>query len=151
MAIFRYSMQSILNIKEKLETQMKQEFAEARIRYDMEQDKLNQLYDRKIKYEEDGVLLLKGTLRVLDIEENKIAINQMEELIKVQMKSVENSKLLEEKARKNLEDAMKEKKTFEVLKEKAFEDFLNEEKQNESKEVDELNSYTYGQKRQVNG
>ena len=41
---------------------------------------------------------------------------------------------------------MQERKTHEKLKEKAFEQFLQEEKQRESKEIDELTSYTYGQR-----
>jgi len=35
----------------------------------------------------------------------------------------------------------------EKLREKAFETFIKEENARESKEVDELTSYTYGQKR----
>lgn len=42
--------------------------------------------------------------------------------------------------------AMQERKTQEILKEKAFEAFLQEEKAAESKEIDELTSYTHGQK-----
>ncbi len=39
-----------------------------------------------------------------------------------------------------------ERKTHEKLKEKAFEEFLMEEKRQESKEIDQLTSYTYGQR-----
>ena len=44
-------------------------------------------------------------------------------------------------------EAMKESKTHEKLKEKAFESFMKEENAREYKEIDELVSYTYGQKR----
>ena len=54
-----------------------------------------------------------------------------------------------EKARMELTEVMMERKTHETLKEQAFQAFLQEENKAESKTVDELVSYTYGQKRQV--
>ena len=50
---------------------------------------------------------------------------------------------------KKLQNAMQEKKTQERLKEKAFEEFVREENAKESKEIDELVSYTYGQKNRI--
>ena len=44
-----------------------------------------------------------------------------------------------------------ERKTHEALRDKAFEQFLEEEKKNEGKEVDELTSYTYGQRARKEG
>jgi flagellar FliJ protein len=38
---------------------------------------------------------------------------------------------------------MKERKTHEKLRDKKFEDFQKEEKDNESKEIDQLVSFTY--------
>ena len=43
MAVFRYKMQGILDIKEKLENKAKQEFAEANMRLDAEKKKLDEL------------------------------------------------------------------------------------------------------------
>ena len=40
-----------------------------------------------------------------------------------------------------------ERKTHEKLREKAFEQFKEELKQGESKEIDELVSFTYGKRR----
>ena len=74
MARFRYSMQSILNIKMKMETLAKQEFSAARAALDEEEERLRQLYQRKKKYEEKARALLAGTLNIREIEENKAAI-----------------------------------------------------------------------------
>lgn len=52
-----------------------------------------------------------------------------------------------ERARERLAEVRMERKTHEKLKEKAFDAFLMEEKRQESKEIDELTSYTYGQRR----
>ena len=51
-----------------------------------------------------------------------------------------------EEVRLALQTAMQESKTQEKLREKAFEQFVKEENARESKEIDELVSYTYGRK-----
>ena len=51
MAKFKYRMQSILNVKMKLEVQAKQEFASAQAALSREEEKLNRLAARKKAYE----------------------------------------------------------------------------------------------------
>lgn len=147
MARFRYSMQSILNIKMKMETQAKQEFSTARAALDEEEERLQALYDRKSGYEEAETKLLCGTLKLREINENKMAIRCMEDYIDKQRISVNMAEEKLERARERLAEVRMERKTHEKLKEKAFDAFLMEEKRQESKEIDELTSYTYGQRR----
>lgn len=149
MARFRYSLQSILDIKLKMETQAKQEFSAAKNALDEEEEKLAKLYQRKADYEEEARGLLTGTLRIRDIEDTKNAILMMDEYIVLQHEQVAIAQKGLEAAREKLTEVMKERKTHETLREKAFEEFLKEENKQESKSVDELTSYTYGQKRQV--
>lgn len=147
MARFRYSMQSILDIKLKMEDQAKIDFATAKNALDEEERKLQVLYERKRGYEREAERLLEGTLNLRDIEENKTAILCMEDFIKKQKVSVKTAELKLERVRERLKSAMIERKTHETLKEKAFQEFLMEEKRQESKEIDQLTSYTYGQRR----
>lgn len=147
MAKFRYSMQSILNIKLKLETQAKQEFSAARAMLDEEERKLEALYERKDGYERAARKLLEGILDLRRIEENKAAVRCMEDFILLQKQNVAAAEQNLEAARQRLTEVMMERKTHERLKEKAFEEFLVEIKKEESKEVDQLTSYTYGQRR----
>lgn len=146
MAVFRYRMQSILDIKLKMETQAKQEFAQAKLVLDREEEHLAQLIEQKKFYEKQAEKLLHGKLDLLEIAANKEAILKTEEYILEQNIRVEKAKQLLEKARENLKEVMQERKVQESLKEKAFEEFLMEEKHQESKEIDQLTSYTYGQK-----
>lgn len=146
MARFRYSMQSILNIKLKLETQAKQEFSAARAALDEEEERLGALFDRKKGYEKEAGELLSGRLNLRRIEENKAAIRCMEDYIEAQTRKVKAAEARLEEARQKLAEVRMERKTHETLKEKAFEEFLMEEKKQESKEIDELTSYTYGQR-----
>lgn len=146
MARFIYRMQSILDIKTKMEEQAKMEFAAARMRLDEEEEKQRVLEERKNAYEEKGRALLRDSLKVLEIMENQDAIARMDEFIALQQKNVEKAQQLLEEARVSLQMAMQESKTQEKLKEKAFEEFIHEENVREAKEVDELTSYTHGRK-----
>lgn len=149
MAVFRYKMQSILDIKLKMETQAKQEFAQAKLILDREEEKLEALCARKREYEERAKDLLNGKLDLQEISDNNVAILRTDEFIAEQKKRVSKAEQLLEKARVKLQEVMQERKVQETLKEKAFEAFLQEEKQQESKEIDQLTSYKYGQKLQI--
>ena len=140
MAKFRYSLQNILNIKEKMETQAKQEFGTAQAALNVEIEHLERLKARRREYEAQSAGLLNGKLDLRAIEENKEALLKMDSIVATQTIRVE-------KAKENVEaEAMKERKMHETLREKAFEAFLQEENHAESKAIDELTSYTYGQK-----
>ncbi len=146
MARFRYSMQNILNIKLKLETQAKQEFSAAKAALDEEEERLQALVDRKCGYEQEAGKLLAGKLDLRKIEENKAAIRCMEDYIELQQFNVRKAEKKLEEATEKLKQVRIERKTHETLKDKAFEAFLMEEKRQESKEIDQLTSYTYGQR-----
>ena len=146
MSKFIYRMQNILNIKYKLEDQAKTEFMLANQVLREEEEKLRTLEIRKKGYEDAVRNLLQNQLQVDRIKENQEAIVRMEEFIRAQIIKVEEAaRQVEIKAAK-LTELMQERKAQEKLKEKAFEAFLQEENAKESKEIDELVSFTYGRK-----
>ena len=147
MAKFIYRMQNILNLKTKLEEQQKMEFAAARKRLDEEEEKLNLLFRRKANYEEEGRRLREDSLNVQDILDNRNALIQMDDYIAFQRIQVSKAEDALEIERQKLQEAVQERKIQEKLRENAFEVFMREENARESNEVDELVSYTYGQKR----
>ena len=146
MAKFVYRMQSILDVKLKMEEQAKQAFAAAKIKLDEEQEKLRQLHDRKAGYEQQARELLTRKLDFLEIEANHNAIDRMDEFIDLQEQHVERAQEKVDEAQAALTQVMMERKAQEILKEKAFEEFKQELNRAESKEVDELTSYTHGRK-----
>lgn len=150
MARFRYSMQSILDIKLKLETQEKQAFSAARAALDQEEEALDVLFRRKTGYEEEAVELLRGDLNLRDIADNRTAILRMDGFIADQRIRVAEAEKFLERVRQRLTEVMQDRKMHENLKDKAFDQFLLEEKRQESKAVDELTSYVYGQRRSEN-
>lgn len=149
MGRFRFRLQNVLNIKLKMENQAKQEFANAKIMLDEEEEKLEALLERKRGYENRAKELLSGVLNLQEIETNKNAILTMDSYIAAQRRQVEKARRRLEEVRERMTVAMQERKTQETLREKAFEEFLREENRAESKVIDELTSYTYGQKQEV--
>ncbi len=146
MARFRYSMQTVLNVKQKTEDQVKMEFAAAQMKLNEEVDKLNELRGRKVAYIEYGVELRKKTLDVQEIADTNYAVAQMDVLIKNQEKVVQFYRMEFEKVRARLRIAVQERKMQEKLRERAFEQFMEDEKKAEFKEMDQRTSFTYGQR-----
>ena len=130
MAKFAYRMQSILDIKEKMEGQAKIAYGVANAKLMDEQGKLQQIMIRKAGYESQARNLVNGTIDVPKIKE-------------CQMMNVHVAEKNVEAARLKLNEVMMERKTHERLKEQAFEVFKQEMQYAENKEIDELVSYTY--------
>lgn len=144
MAKFIYRMQNILDIKLKMEDQAKASFAEANKELLNEEEKLEGLIRRREEYELEGQRLRLETLDVIKLKDNSIALQVMKDMIKAQEMVVSIARDKVELARRKLQVAMQERKTQEKLKENAFEEFKHELGSEESKEVDELVSYRFG-------
>lgn len=143
MAKFKYGMQNILNIKLKLEIQAKNEFSIANQKYLLEKEKLQALVVRRVGYEEHLKKSLEGDIDIREVLTAKKNINTMKSVIREQMGSVKKAEDELEIKRNALSELVKDRKTHEKLKEKAFEEFKKEVKESESKEIDELVSFTY--------
>lgn len=146
MAKFRYRMQNILDIKKKLESQAKIAYGIANQKYLDEQQKLQEIVLRRNSYEKHLKESMMGQIHVKEIMRAREDVNAMKTLMRRQMIEVHKAELALEDARKALNEVMQERKTHEKLKEKAFEQFMEEEKAAESKEIDQLVSYTYNNK-----
>ena len=146
MARFHYKMQGILDIKEKLETRAKQDFAEANRRLAEEKEKLATLQARKEAFLEEGINLRMERIDVRKIKENKLAVMKMDEYISKQIIQINQAAKAVERARAVLQELVQERKAHEKLKENAFAEFMKEEQNQESKEIDQLTTYTHGQK-----
>ena len=144
MAKFKYKMQNILDIKQKLEEQAKMEFAMAMAKLVEEEEILKNIQNRKRWYEEEGKKLRCDKLNVIRLQENNQALKSLQEKIEEQRKNVSKAQSNVDKARTNLRESMQERKTHEKLYDDAFDTFKSELNAQESKEVDELTSYTYG-------
>lgn len=146
MAKFTFRLQSVLNIKLRLENQQRNVFAQAQKHLNDEEEKLNNLVLRKNRYEDEGRELRSKNLQVIDIMENQNAIIRMSEFIDEQTANVILAEQKVEEERSKLVEMMQERQMYERLREKAFEEFLENEKHEEGVINDEHNSYVYGAK-----
>ena len=146
MAKFRYRMQNILSVKEKLETQAKNEFSIAAAAVMEEEEKLDKLIARREEYRDLLRRLQQGELDFKSIKEATESVNAMKYLIEDQRQVLSKAEKLLELKSVALAEAVKEVKTHEKLKEKEFIQFMADEASRESKEIDELVSYRFGQK-----
>ena len=150
MAKFVYSMQNILNLNEKLEDQAKMAYASQQAVVNEEEEKEKRLRDRKAAYEDEARRIREDSVNVKEMMLNANAISIMGELINEQHGVVLKEEEVLEVRRAALEEAMKDRKTQEKLKEKAFDVFKQELAMEESKEIDQLTSYTFGIRKQKN-
>ena len=150
MGKFKYSMQNILDIKIKLETQAKNEFSEANRAYLIEKEKLEELFKKRAVYEAALKEQLSGSLNISEINICKKNINSLKSAIRTQLMNVKKAEDMLEVKRVALNELMKERKTHEKLRDKKFEDFQKEEKDNESNKPN-IDASSTGKELFING
>lgn len=143
MAKFVYRMQNILNIKQKLETQAQMAYSIANQKYLEEQKVLQQYLIRRVGYEKQLKEAMQGDLNLQEVAHARANVNDMKTIVRRQMRQVHTAEKAMEDARVALNEVMQERKVQEKLREKAFEEFKQELAATETKEIDELVSYTY--------
>lgn len=143
MATFRYKMQNILDLKEKLETQAKTEFAEQSAKLREEELKLSRIYDDIKVYEEKIRSMNEQKLDILELKQCSNGIKIKKQQAKAQKRNIALAQKNLDIARGKLNQVMVDRKTQEILKDKAFEEFKRELEAAESKEVDEVVSFKY--------
>lgn len=151
MAKFVFSMESILQIKFKLEDQAKAEYAVQMAALQKEQERLEQLVERKNDLQEQLHRQINGVLKLLRIRQLEDGVENIKYNINLQKVKVLNQRKKVERAQEKLNEAMKERKTYEKLKEKAFEEFKKEINAEEQKEINELVSFRYGREAEKEG
>ena len=145
MAKFKYKLQSVLDIKEKLESQEKIAYGLATAKVLEEQEKLQKLMIQKAGYDKRARELVKGEIDLLEVKSCRNAVDTMKTRIRGQMIELHRAQKQQEIARNRLNAVMIERKTYEKLRGKKVDEVKQELLLEEKKEIDELVSYTYGQ------
>ena len=143
MAKFVYRMQNVLDIKMRLETQAKTNYAEKNAVLRAEEDKMRQLLIRMREYETLAKENSQGKVNIFEIKRCNDAAKIIKEYVKQQAIQIRVAQKNVEKAREDLGEAMKDRKVHEKLKEKAFDEFKLELNDQEKKEIDEVVSFNY--------
>lgn len=146
MSKFVFSLQNLLNMKEKIEEQEKNNYSRANLLLQEAEEKRSQLQDRQREAQNQLAEVVLATLDIPEIRRKEDALEILKMYVLQQEVVVRQRERELDEARERLSEAMKERKTFEKLREKAFEEFVAEENRKEQKEIDELVSYRYGLK-----
>lgn len=146
MAKFLYSMQNVLNIKERLETQAKTEFAEMNNRLSIEQDTMRRLVARMNMYEQLAKDSVSKNVDIAEMRRCNEAIKIIKNQITQQAVRIRIAERNVDNAMKKLTEAVQDRKIHEKLKEKAFDEFKLELNAQEMKEIDETVSFNYNNK-----
>lgn len=143
MAKFQFPLQSLLHIKEKLETQYQMEYGVAVQQRDRQQQELSRIggliqEENQVFFEKQSVAF---RIRDLTAVQNKIAyLKAKEKEAAARLYELEDQVV---RKRDRLSKAMQERKTYEILREKALEAYYEEEKQEAMKLIDEQVSFKY--------
>lgn len=140
---FRYSMQSLLVIKQKLEDQAKAAYGAARIRLNEEEEYLLALQRKREAYVEGKRSAMTQRLDVPNLNRLQLAIETTDDQIVKQRQNVRKAEIAVKTAQERLLESMEERKTQERLKENAFEAYRQEVNAEEQKEMDERTSFQY--------
>jgi len=145
MSTFKYELESLLNVREKMEDIKQKEYAEALEILEKKKTISNQI-DNSLK---NNTLKLKDSISdIIDAREIKIQQNYQLLLKKQKGVALHNVEIAHNKTkeqRKELLNAMRNKKTLEILKDKKYEQFKDEQKKEEQLQIDEIVSFAYKQ------
>lgn len=140
MATFQFSLQKVLNLKEKNKEQEEYRYMESFKRYQVEKEQLQQLLNQKQLMEEEFVQGQVNGVLIADIHHTQEYILYLNHSIHQQEKKLEQL-FNDLKIKQNsLMEIKKEVKIWDNLRERKREDFNLEENRNEQKELDDMAS-----------
>jgi flagellar FliJ protein len=146
MAGFRFRLQTFLKLKRQLEKKAKNEFGQAVIKLQEEQDRLNDIIehiDVCCGYYRNACT---GILSPEKIKKLRYYLDHIQKQKERQEVNVKRQKENVDNLRVKLVEAMKERKVIEKLREKAFQEYLRQEGIREQKLIDDLVSFKEAKK-----
>ena len=141
---FRYSMQSLLVIKQKLEDQAKAAYGAVKLRLAEEEERMRVLQQRRAAYVEEKRQVMATRLDVPKLNRLQMAVEAMDDQIVRQKQNIKKAEAAVRAAEERLVESMTERKTQERLRENAFDNYRQEMNAEEQKEIDERTSFRYG-------
>lgn len=144
--MFKFKLEPVLSLKEKIEDSKKRELGVATMHKEVLLNEKLQLMKKK----EEAIQAVKShNSTVVDVQSLK-AFNQysvyMEQAIKAKNKQVQEAQNKVDEKREELLEAVKERKILDNLKDIQNEVFMEEEKREEQRILDDIVTYKYGKK-----
>lgn len=144
--MFKFKLASVLSLKEKIEDSKKRELGAATLHKERLLSEKLELVERR----EEAVQAVKKhnskTVDVQSLREFNTYNAYMEQAIELKNKEVQEAQKKVEEKREALLEAVKERKILDNLKEIQNEVFMEEEKREEQRILDDIVTYKYGKK-----
>jgi flagellar FliJ protein len=147
MARFNFRLQQFLNVKEQIEDQKEIEYGQAIRRLEEEKEKKRRLEQKKENEINAFRKSLQDMIKPPDLRRYNNTIEHIKKKIVEQEKRIEAAQIYAEQKRLELVEAMKERKAMDKVKENAFEAYTRDEMLAEQKQIDELVSYKYTERK----
>lgn len=141
MPVFKFRLQTFLNLKEQFEKNAKNELGIAVKKLEEEKAKLSSLLDKIELAAEDFKRACTGIIQPEKIKEHKYYMEYLKKEKQRQEAKVKREQQNVDKIRERLVEIMRERKVLENLREKDFQEHKKEEERQEQQRVDELVSY----------
>jgi flagellar FliJ protein len=141
MPVFKFRLQTFLNLKEQFEKNAKNELGLAVMKLEEEKAKLNDILENLELSTEEFKRACTGTIRPEKIKEHKYYVEYLKKEKQRQEANVKRQQQNVDKIRERLVEIMRERKVLENLREKEFQEFKKQEEKQEQQRVDELVSY----------
>ena len=143
--MFKYNLQSVLKLREKIEDAKKKELGTANQNYEHEVSKQLQLTKTKNSICGDikNVTFVGQEMDITYIKQASRYMDVIKDKIQLQEKIVDRAEKEVEIKRDELKECVKERKILENLKEIHFEEYLVEESRIEQRAVDEVVTYRH--------
>jgi len=135
---FSYRFENILDIKEKLENERKNQLGKAVQRLESAEKKLIQWIERKKQAEDDWNNQARDVQKVQYFQQATNSFEYLDRMIQQQKEEIAQREKEVTEARKNLMNAKKDTKIFEKIKEKDYESYRIVEQRKESELIDQI-------------
>jgi len=143
---FVYKFETILDLKEQIEDNLKNELGKAYRKLEFEKDKLMSLENEKKELVTELVSKTSDGIPAGKIREYGSYLGVVRERIWHQQESVNYAQCNVDKCKERLIKAVQEKKMFEKLKEKQYRVYMKEQFRQEQRLTDEIVSYNEARK-----
>ena len=143
MTKFKFKLESLLNVRKKLEDNLKNELGKAIQVLEHEKDLLCVLEKEMDECRRDLGMAFNGKITVEEIKKYNLYIDVISTKIKAQKDRVNKARNYVDKIREELLKVVKDRQILEKYKEKKYSDYIGELAKEEQKTNDEITSYKF--------
>lgn len=142
--MFKYKLEPILNLKEKMEDNKKRELGLANQLYESAKTEKAKLVEARNKAYEEAKIQNSNRVNIEHLKQLNQYLNYMKQEIHHKEQEIIKSAIKVDEKRSELIEAVKERKILENLKEIKLEEYKEEETRKENNIIDEIVTYKYG-------